>query len=131
MVSRTADSGDPGQRPLPPAATTKSQSELALERDLQRYKDNVFELSAAHLKSQGEQDARHARDMHNEREERRRAEAAVSQARRSHAPAARENIYAFCPKGITMNPNSGLANVWSQTLCEVTQPSVAATCSST
>ena len=29
-----------------------------------------------------------------------------------------------------MNPNSGLANVWSQTLCEVTQPSVAATCSS-
>jgi hypothetical protein len=130
MVAKSAVGFEAGLPPAPPGTGTKSENEVAMERDLQRFKDNVRELNDAHSKATREQDARHARAIENEREERRRAtEAAAAQARRPYALPSRENVYAFCPERITKNPNQLLV-VWDQALCEVTEPSVVATCSS-
>jgi len=130
MVVKSAVGIESGLPPAPHVASTKSENELAMERDLQRMKDNVMELSAAHVKATREQEARHVRAIDNEREERRRAtEAAATQVRRPYALPSRENVYAFCPDRITKNPNQPLV-IWDQALCEVTEPSVAATCSS-
>jgi hypothetical protein len=130
MVAKAAVGAEAELPPAPPVTGTKSENEVAMERDLRRYRDNVMQLHVAHIKATREQEARHARAIDNEREERRRAtEGAAAQARRAHTLPSKESIYGFCPDRITKNPER-LVVVWDQALCEVIEPSVAATCSS-